>query len=112
MIRVMNDRIAVVKLEAQTRTSSGIIIPDTVNMGNNIKGIVVAIGSGKLTDSGVRIPVDIKVGDIILFNKGHGVPIKVEDKEYLVLREQDILAVLDEVVHEIEDTEDEANDNV
>ncbi|MBO6293262.1 MAG: co-chaperone GroES, partial [Selenomonas sp.] len=74
-------------------TASGIVLPDTAKEKPQ-KGKVVAVGSGKLLDNGQRAAMEVKVGDDILFSKYSGTEVKVDDKDYLVIRESDILAVL------------------
>ncbi len=93
-IRPMHDRILVERLEEQEVKRGGIIIPDTAKEKPQ-EGKVVAVGAGKVTDDGKRLPLDVKVGDRILFGKYSGSEVKLEDKEYLILREEDVLAILD-----------------
>jgi chaperonin GroES len=93
-IRPMHDRILVERLEEQEVKRGGIIIPDTAKEKPQ-EGRVVAVGTGKVTEDGKRLPLDVKVGDRILFGKYSGSEVKLEDKEYLILREEDVLAILD-----------------
>jgi chaperonin GroES len=92
-IRPLHDRILVERLEEQEVKKGGIIIPDTAKEKPQ-EGRVIAVGTGKVTDEGKRLGLDVKVGDKILFGKYSGSEVQVEDKEYLILREDDILAVL------------------
>jgi chaperonin GroES len=93
-IRPMHDRLLVERIEEQEVRRGGIIIPDTAKEKPQ-EGRVVAAGAGKLNDEGKRVALDVKVGDRILFGKYAGSDVKVDDKEYLILREEDVLAILD-----------------
>jgi chaperonin GroES len=93
-IRPLHDRILVKRLEEQETVRGGIIIPDTAKEKPQ-EGKVVAVGAGKVGDDGKRIPLDVKAGDKILFGKYSGSEVKIEDDEYLILREEDVLAILD-----------------
>ncbi len=93
-IRPMHDRILVERLEEQEVKRGGIIIPDTAKEKPQ-EGRVVAVGTGKVTEDGKKLPLDVKVGDRILFGKYSGSEVRLEDKEYLILREEDVLAVLE-----------------
>jgi chaperonin GroES len=93
-IRPMHDRILVERIEEQEVRKGGIIIPDTAKEKPQ-EGRVVAAGSGKVTEDGKRLPMDVKVGDKILFGKYSGSEVKIDDKEYLILREEDVLAILE-----------------
>jgi chaperonin GroES len=92
-IRPLHDRILVERLEEQETKVGGIIIPDTAKEKPQ-EGKVIAVGAGKVTDDGKRLTLDVKVGDKILFGKYSGSEVKVDDKDYLILREEDVLAVL------------------
>ena len=92
-IRPLHDRILIERLEEQEAKRGGIIIPDTAKEKPQ-EGKVIAVGTGKVTEDGKRLGLDVKVGDKILFGKYSGSEVQVEDKEYLILREDDILAVL------------------
>ena len=91
----LHDRVLVKRLEAKELAKSGIIIPDTAQEKPQ-EGEVVAVGAGKL-EKGQRVPVDVKVGDRILFGKYTGNDITIDDQEYLILREEEILATLGEI---------------
>ena len=93
-IRPLHDRILVKRVEEQETVRGGIIIPDTAKEKPQ-EGKVVAVGAGKVGDDGKRIPLDVKAGDKILFGKYSGSEVKIEDDEYLILREEDVLAILD-----------------
>jgi chaperonin GroES len=86
----LHDRVLVMRLEAKESVKSGIIIPDTAKEKPQ-EGQVVAVGAGKI-EKGRRVPVDVKVGDRILFGKYTGNDITIDDQEYLILREEEILA--------------------
>jgi chaperonin GroES len=93
-IRPLNDRILVQRLEGEEKTKGGIIIPDTAKE-KPAEGKVVAVGNGKLNDKGDRVPVEVKVGDRVLFSKYGGTEVKIEGTEYLIMREDDILGVVE-----------------
>lgn len=92
-IRPLQDRILVKRLEEQTTTKGGIIIPDTAKE-KPAEGQIVAVGSGKVTPEGKRLPLDVKEGDRVLFGKYSGTEVKIEDEEYLIMREEDILGIV------------------
>ena len=92
-IKPLQDRILVKRLEEKEVKKGGIIIPDTAKEKPQ-EGEVVAVGPGKVTEDGKRQPMEVKVGDKILFGKYSGSEVKVDDKEYLIMREEDILAIL------------------
>ena len=91
-IRPLHDRILVERLEEQEVKKGGIIIPDTAKEKPQ-EGKVIAAGNGKVGDDGKKIPLDVKAGDKILFAKYSGSEVKLDDKEYVVMREDDVLAV-------------------
>ena len=93
-VRPLHDRIMVERLEEQEVRRGGIIIPDTAKEKPQ-EGKVVAVGTGKVGDDGKKIPLDVKTGNKILFGKYSGAEVKLEDKEYLILREEDVLAILE-----------------
>jgi len=92
-IRPLHDRVLVERLEEQEQKRGGIIIPDTAKEKPQ-EGKVIAVGTGKVNDDGKRLGLDVKVGDKILFGKYSGSEVKVDDKDYLIMREEDILAIL------------------
>lgn len=93
-LRPLNDRIIVRRLESEDRSAGGIIIPDSAKE-KPIQGKVVAAGNGKLKEDGSRIPMDVKEGDTVLFGKYAGNDVKHNDEELLILREEDILAIVE-----------------
>jgi chaperonin GroES len=93
-IRPLHDRLLVERMEEKEVKKGGIIIPDTAKEKPQ-EGKVIAAGNGKMGDDGKRVPLDVKTGDRILFGKYSGSEVKLDDKEYLILREEDVLAVLD-----------------
>jgi len=92
-IRPLHDRILVERLEEQEVKKGGIIIPDTAKEKPQ-EGKVIAVGTGKVTDEGKRLGLDVKVGDKILFGKYSGSEVKIDDKDYVIFREEDVLAIL------------------
>ncbi len=93
-IRPLQDRILVRRIEAENRTKGGIIIPDSAKE-KPIEGEVIAVGGGKATENGTVRPVDVKVGDKVLFGKYSGTEVKLDDVEHLIIREEDILGVIE-----------------
>jgi chaperonin GroES len=92
-LRPLHDRLIVKRLEEERKTASGIVIPDTVAEKPD-QGEVLAIGPGKKNEDGKLFPVDLKVGDKILFGKYSGTTVKVDGEELLVMREEDVMAVV------------------
>jgi chaperonin GroES len=93
-IRPLHDRVIVRRLEDERKSAGGIVIPDTAKE-KPIQGEVMAVGSGKVLEDGKVRPVDVKVGDKVLFGKYSGTEVKIDDKEVLVLREEDIMGVVE-----------------
>ncbi len=93
-LRPLQDRILVKRVEEETKTAGGLIIPETAKEKPQ-RGEVVAAGNGKKTEDGKVMPLDVKVGDKVLFGKYSGTEIKVDGEEYLMMREDDILAVVE-----------------
>ncbi|RNC67656.1 MAG: co-chaperone GroES [Desulfuromonadales bacterium] len=93
-LRPLQDRILVKRIEEEQVTAGGIFIPDTAKEKPQ-RGEIVAVGNGKKTEDGKVIPVDLKVGDKVLFGKYAGTDIKVEGQDYLIMREDDILGVIE-----------------
>jgi chaperonin GroES len=93
-LRPLQDRILVQRVEEEAKTKGGIIIPDTAKE-KPAEGKVVAVGNGKVGDDGKRIPLEIKKGDRILFGKYSGTEVKIEGDEYLIMREDDVLGVIE-----------------
>jgi chaperonin GroES len=93
-LRPLQDRILVQRVEEETKTKGGIIIPDTAKE-KPAEGKVNAVGNGKVGDDGKRVALEIKVGDRILFGKYSGTEVKIEGEEYLIMREDDVLGVIE-----------------
>ncbi len=93
-IRPLQDRVIVKRLEEEEKTKGGIIIPDTAKEKPQ-EGKVIAVGKGKITEDGKVIPLDVKVGDRILFGKYSGTEVKIEGEEHLIMRQDDILAIVE-----------------
>jgi chaperonin GroES len=91
-IRPLQDRIVVKRVASETQTKGGIIIPDTAKE-KPIEGKVVAVGNGKVAKDGKVRPLDVKVGDVVLFGKYSGTEIKIDGEEHVLIREDDVLAV-------------------
>lgn len=94
-LRPLEDRIVVEAVDAMEKHSSGIIIPDTVSKEKPQKGKIIAVGAGKFDEDGKRIPMDVKIGDMVLFTKYGPTEVKVDGKELLILSLSDVLAVLE-----------------
>ena len=92
-IKPLEDRIVVRTLEAEQMTASGLVIPDTAKEKPQ-EGEVLAVGPGRVSDSGSRIPLDISVGDTVIYSKYGGTEIKYNGEEYLILSARDVLAVV------------------
>jgi chaperonin GroES len=93
-LRPLHDRVIIKRLEAETKSAGGIVIPDTATE-KPIKGEVVAVGSGKILEDGKVRPVGVKAGEKVLFGKYSGTEVKVDGQELLVMREEDLMAVID-----------------
>ncbi|SMN11859.1 Heat shock protein 60 family co-chaperone GroES [uncultured Candidatus Thioglobus sp.] len=93
-IRPLNDRVVIRRVEEEKTTASGLIIPDSAAEKPS-EGVVVAIGSGRKTDNGELIALDVKVGDKVLFGQFSGTEIKVESENLLVMNESDVIAVIE-----------------
>jgi chaperonin GroES len=91
--RPLHDRVVVERIEAEARTAAGIIIPDTAKEKPQ-QGAVVAVGPGGRDENGKLIPIDVKAGDRVLFGKWSGTEVKIDDVEYLIMKESDIMGVL------------------
>lgn len=94
MIRPLADRVVVKPLPMEEVTKGGIVLPDTAKEKPQ-KGEVIAVGPGRLLDNGQRVAVDVKVGDKVLYSKYAGNEVKLDGEEYLILREADILGVIE-----------------
>ena len=93
-IRPLHDRVIVRRLEEERKTAGGIVIPDTAAE-KPVRGEVIAVGNGKILENGDVRPLDVKVGDKVLFGKYSGTEVKVDGEELVVMREDDIMAVLE-----------------
>ncbi len=94
-IRPLHDRVVIKRMEEERTSPGGIVIPDSATE-KPVRGEVVAVGNGKITDSGEVRALDVKVGDKVLFGKYSGTEVKVEGEEVLVMREDDIMAVIED----------------
>jgi chaperonin GroES len=93
-VRPLNDRILVKRLEEEEMTKGGIIIPDSAKE-KPAEGEIIAVGKGKINDNGDRIKLDVKVGDRVLFSKYGGTDVKIDGVDHLIMREDDVLAVIE-----------------
>jgi chaperonin GroES len=93
-VRPLHDRIIVKRLKEEEKTKGGIIIPDTAKE-KPIEGKVIAVGDGKIKEDGKKIPLEIKKGDRVLFTKYGGTEIKIDGEEHLMMKEDDILAIIE-----------------
>ena len=91
-LKPLGDRVVVKAIEEEEKTAGGIVLPDTAKEKPQ-KGEVIAVGTGKLLDNGERVPLEVKVGDKVIFAKYGGTEVKLNGTEYLILRESDILAI-------------------
>jgi chaperonin GroES len=94
VLKPLEDRIVVEPLEAEQVTASGLVIPDTAKEKPQ-EGKVISVGPGRFDDKGVRVPIDVKVGDVVLYSKYGGTEVKYSGQEYLVLSARDVLAVIE-----------------
>jgi len=92
-IKPLGDRVLLKPMEEEEKTKSGIVIPDTAKEKPQ-KGKVLAVGTGRILDNGTRVPLEVQVGDIVVFSKYAGTEVKVDGEEYLIVSERDILAVV------------------
>ncbi len=93
-IRPLHDRVVIKRMEEERTSAGGIVIPDSATE-KPIRGKIVAIGKGKLLENGDIRPLDVKVGDNVLFGKYSGTEVKIEDEEYVIMREDDIMGILE-----------------
>ena len=93
-LRPLGDRVIVKRIEEEEKTKGGIIIPDTAKE-KPIEGEVIAVGDGKLLDNGKKIPLEVKKGDRVLFGKYAGTEVKIEGEEFLIMREDDVIAIVE-----------------
>ncbi len=94
-VKPLHDRILVQRIEEEERTKSGIIIPDTAKE-KPIMGKVIAVGDGRILENGQKMTLTVKEGDRILFGKYAGTEVKIEGEEYLIMREDDVLAIIED----------------
>ena len=92
--RPLHDRVVIRRVEEEAKSKGGIIIPDTAKE-KPMQGEVVAIGPGGRDEAGKLIPIDLKVGDVILFGKWSGTEVKIDDEEFLIMKESDIMGVIE-----------------
>ena len=93
-LRPLHDRVIVKRMEEERMSAGGIVIPDSATE-KPIRGAVLAVGNGKILESGEKRPLDVKAGDKVLFGKYAGTEVKVDGEELLVMREEDIMAVIE-----------------
>ena len=93
-LKPLGDRLVVEPMEKEEKTASGIILPETAKEKPQ-EGTILAAGPGRIDDDGKRIPMDVKTGDVVLYAKYAGTEVKIDDKKLLILKESDILAVVE-----------------
>ncbi len=93
-VRPLHDRIIVKRLEEEEKTKGGIIIPDTAKE-KPIEGKVIAVGDGRVKEDGTKIPLEIKIGDRVLFGKYAGTEVKIDGEDHLMMKEDDVLAIIE-----------------
>ncbi len=93
-VRPLRDRVIVTRKEEEERTKGGIIIPDTAKEKPQ-QGKVIAVGTGKRLENGTIVPLEVKVGDVVLFGKYSGTELKVDNEDVLILREEDIMGIVE-----------------
>jgi len=94
-VRPLHDRLIVKRLEEEEKTKGGIIIPDTAKE-KPVEGKVIAVGDGRIKEDGTKIPLEVKKGDRILFTKYAGTEVKIEGEEHLIMKEDDVLIVIEQ----------------
>jgi chaperonin GroES len=94
-VRPLHDRLIVKRLEEEEKTKGGIIIPDTAKE-KPVEGKVIAVGDGRTKEDGTKIPMEMKKGDRILFAKYGGTEVKIDDEEHLIMKEDDVLAIIEQ----------------
>lgn len=93
-IRPLHDRVVIERMEEERTSAGGIVIPDTATE-KPIRGKIIAVGVGKILENGSVRPLDVKAGNIVLFGKYAGTEVKIDGKEYVVMREDDIMAIIE-----------------
>ena len=94
-IKPLSDHVVIEPLKQEEKTKSGILLPDTAEKERPEQGKIVAVGPGKTTEDGKTIPLELKVGDVVLFTKYGPNEVKIDEKEYLIAKAEDILAILE-----------------
>ena len=94
-VRPLHDRLIVKRLEEEEKTKGGIIIPDTAKE-KPVEGKVIAVGDGRIKEDGTKIPLEVKKGDRILFTKYAGTEVKIDGEEHLIMKEDDVLAIIEQ----------------
>lgn len=94
-IRPLHDRVVIKRVDDERKTPGGIVIPDTANAEKPMRGKVVAIGTGKIMEDGKVRPLAVKVGDSVLFGKYSGTEVKIDNEEYVVMKEDDIMGIIE-----------------
>ena len=92
-IKPLHDRVLVKRIDSKEEIKGGIVIPDTAKEKPQ-EGEIIAVGNGKILDNGTKLNLEVKVGDRILFGKYSGTEVKIDDKEYLIMREEEILGII------------------
>jgi chaperonin GroES len=92
-LKPLNDRVVVRPKKEEEKTKSGIYLPSTASKERPTMGEIIAVGSGKLSDKGERVPMEVKVGDTVVYSEYAGTELKYEEEKYLIMREDDILAI-------------------
>ena len=95
-IKPLDDRVLIEPISQEEKTKSGIVLPDTADKEKPEQGKVIAVGPGRVDSNGNRIPMNVKQGDVVLFTKYGPNEIKIDNKEYLVAKEEDILAIIEQ----------------
>ena len=95
IIKPLSDHVLIEPLKQEEKTKSGILLPETAEKEKPEQGKVIAVGPGKKTDEGKVVPLEVKEGDVVLFTKYGPNEVKIDDKEYLIAREEDILAIIE-----------------
>lgn len=93
-VKPLHDRVIVKRVEEEAKTKGGIIIPDTAKE-KPVEGVIMAVGDGKVTDDGKKIALEVKAGDKVLFGKYAGTEIQIDGEEHLIMREDDIIAIVE-----------------
>lgn len=93
-LKPLNDRVIIKPKEVMEKTKGGVILPDTASKEKPVEGTVIAAGPGKITEDGNRCPLEIKKDDKVIYSKYAGTEIKIDEEDYLILREEDVLAII------------------